>query len=62
MTVTIENEAKLLTCIYKVLCTIGAYKVDQKYHPPAINVVTKLAKSALSNATAVRIHAITLFF
>eukprot|EP01036_Dinobryon_divergens_P030911 gene30911-40229_t len=30
--------------------TRGAYKVDQKYHPPAINTIAKLAKNALSNA------------
>lgn len=35
------------------LYSAGAYKVDQKYHPPSINAIAKLAKDALSNAIVV---------
>ena len=40
--------------MYEYKSILGAYKVDQKYHPPAINTIAKLAKNALSNANVVR--------
>jgi len=41
-----ESEITLLL----LAITRGAYKVDQKYYPPPLAVITKLAKEALTNA------------